>query len=81
MYSLMDRKKPIASQYSLDKLETLVKRDISRIKGQLARMERVELDPVRASTMITYREMIDARETLLLQIMEQSEQFNEKAVG
>ena len=81
MYSLMDRKKPIASQYSLDKLEILVKRDISRIKGQLARMERVELDPVRASTMITYREMIDARETLLLQIMEQSEQFNEKAVG
>ncbi|OUS01812.1 hypothetical protein A9Q81_09585 [Gammaproteobacteria bacterium 42_54_T18] len=81
MYSLMDRKKPIASQYSLDKLETLVKRDIARIKGQLARMERVELDPVRASTIATYREMIDARETLLLQIREQSEQFNEKAVG
>ena len=81
MYSLMDRKKPIASQYSLDKLETLVKRDIDRIKDQLARMERVALDPVRASTITTYREMIDARETLLLQIREQSEQFNEKAVG
>ncbi len=81
MYSLVDRKKPIASQYSLDKLETLVKRDIERIKGQLARMERVELDPVRASTIVTYREMIDARETLLLQIIEQSEQFNEVAVG
>ncbi len=81
MYSLMDRKKPIASQYSLDKLETLVKRDIVRIKGQLTRMEGVALDPVRASTITTYREMIDARETLLLQIREQSEQFNEKAVG
>jgi len=81
MYSLMDRKKPIASQYSLDKLETLVARDIARIKGQLARMERVPLDPVRASTITTYREMIDAREALLLQIREQSEQFNEQAVG
>jgi hypothetical protein len=81
MYSLMDRKKPIASQYSLNKLETLVKRDIERIKGQLARMEGVALDPVRASTITTYREMIDARETLLLQIIEQSEQFKEKAVG
>ena len=81
MYSLMDRKKPIASQYSLDKLETLVERDIARIKGQLVRMERVALDPVRASTITTYREMIDARETLLIQIREQSEQFNEQAVG
>ena len=81
MYSLMDRKKSIASKYSLNKLETLVKRDIERIKGQLTRMERVELDPVRASTIATYREMIDARETLLIQIIEQSEQFNEAAVG
>ena len=77
----MDRKKPSALEYSLDKLETLVKRDIVRIKGQLTRMEGVGLDPVRASTITTYREMIDARETLLLQIREQSEQFNEKAAG
>ncbi len=81
MYSFMDKNKPNASQYSLDKLETLVERDIARIKGQLARMERVPLDPVRASTIATYREMIDARETLLLQIIEQSNQFNEQAVG
>lgn len=80
MYSLMDRNRPIASQYSLDKLETLVRRDIARIEGQLNRMERVPLDPVRSSTIATYRDMIDTRKTLLIQIQEQSQQFKEQAV-
>ena len=79
MYSLMDRNKPIASQYSLDKLETLVLRDIARIEGQLVRMQRVALDPVRASTIATYKDMIDTRKTLLLQIQDQSQQFRSKA--
>ena len=81
MYSLMDRKKPIASQYSLDKLESLVLRDVARIEGQLAQMARVPLDPVRASTIETYRDMIDTRKTLLRQIQEQSEQFKVRAAG
>jgi len=81
MNSLMDRNKPIASLYSLDKLETLVLRDIARIEGQLNRMERVAMDPVRATTIKTYKAMIEDRQTLLKQIREQSLQFKAQVAG
>lgn len=81
MYSIMDTKKPIASKYSLDKLETLVRRDIARIEEQLSRVGRMPVDPVRESTIETYRVMIRDRETLLTQILEQSQEFAGQAVG
>ncbi|PCJ45021.1 MAG: hypothetical protein COA99_05870 [Moraxellaceae bacterium] len=77
----MDKKLPIASQYSLDKLETLVQKDIARIEHQLECMDRVDVDHVRESTIETYRTMIEARQTLLAQIREQSLQFGARAVG
>ena len=68
----------ISSRYSLDTLEAMVLRDISRLEDQLARVETDPFNQTRVSTARTYREMIADRRTLLAQIREQSKGFMEK---
>ena len=74
----MGRNKPIASQYSLDKLERLVLADIARLEEQLVAVESVEISPVRSSTIEKYKIMVKDRRELLAQIKEQARQFRER---
>lgn len=68
------RSTPISERYSLDKLESMIKRDIARLEEQLTW---VEGDPshTRLSTARTYRNMIADRKKLLAEIQEQSSDF------
>lgn len=66
---------PISTRYSLDTLETMVRRDIARLEEQLARVEEDASNVTRVSTARTYREMIADRRELLAQIQRQSSEF------
>jgi len=74
------RSSPISSRYSLDKLESMVLRDISRLEEQLARVEGYSGNSTRLSTARTYRDMIVDRRKLLAQIQEQSNEFLGEAI-
>lgn len=69
------RSSPISARYSLDKLESMVTRDIARLEEQLARIEGDEANRTRVSTARTYRTMIADRKKLLTQIQQQSNSF------
>ncbi len=71
---------PISTRYSLDTLETMVRRDIARLEEQLARVEDDASNQTRVSTARTYREMIADRRELLAQIQQQSSEFLGQAV-
>ncbi len=71
---------PISARYSLDTLETMVRRDISRLEEQLVRVENDATNKTRVSTARTYREMIADRKELLAQIQRQSSEFLGEAV-
>lgn len=71
---------PLSTRYSLDTLESMVRRDISRLEEQLARVESDSSNNTRVSTARTYREMIDDRKELLAQIQRQSSEFLGQAV-
>jgi hypothetical protein len=71
---------PISTRYSLDTLETMVRRDIARLEEQLARVEEDASNVTRVSTARTYREMIADRRELLAQIQRQSSEFLGQAV-
>jgi len=73
------RTSPISSRYSLDKLESMVLRDIARLEEQLARVEG-DSSNTRLSTARTYRNMIADRKKLLAQIKEQSSEFLGEAI-
>ncbi|MBA55852.1 hypothetical protein [Ketobacter sp.] len=73
------RSSPISSRYSLDKLESMVLRDIARLEEQLARVEG-DSSHTRLSTARTYRNMIADRKNLLAQIKEQSSEFLGEAI-
>ena len=77
----MERNKPIASQYSLDKLEKLVLKDVARIEEQLAAIELVEDSTVRTSTIAKYKTMIEDRSDLLTQIKDQAREFKKLDPG
>jgi len=66
---------PISSRYSLDTLERMVQRDISRLEEQLARVEGDSANSTRVSTARTYRSMIADRKELLAQIQRQMNDF------
>ncbi|MDY6921544.1 MAG: hypothetical protein SV765_15180 [Pseudomonadota bacterium] len=69
------RSSPISSRYSLDRLESMVQRDIARLEEQLARVEADADNHTRLSTARTYRQMIEDRKQLLAQIQAQSSEF------
>lgn len=71
---------PISSRYSLDTLETMVRRDIARLEEQLIRVEEDAANTSRVSTARTYREMIADRRELLARIQQQSSEFMGQAV-
>ncbi|MEZ5506492.1 MAG: hypothetical protein R3F47_11770 [Gammaproteobacteria bacterium] len=71
---------PLSTRYSLDTLESMVRRDIARLEEQLARVESDSSNNTRVSTARTYREMIDDRKELLAQIQRQSSEFLGQAV-
>lgn len=82
-WGFMKQKKtstPISTRYSLDTLESMVRRDIARLEEQLARVEEDGLNTTRVSTARTYREMIADRRELLAQIQQQSSEFLGQAV-
>lgn len=72
------KREPIASRYSLDRLESLVVKDIERLEEQLARVERVGLSETRVTTARTYKEMIETRKKLLDEIRQQSREFQDQ---
>lgn len=74
------RSSPISSRYSLDKLESMVLRDIARLEEQLTRVEGDSGNHTRLSTARTYRDMIADRKKLLAQIQEQSSEFLGEAI-
>lgn len=71
---------PLSTRYSLDTLESMVRRDIARLEEQLARVEEDVSNNTRVSTARTYREMIADRRELLAQIQQQSSEFLGQAV-
>lgn len=71
---------PLSARYSLDTLESMVRRDIARLEEQLARVEGDSFNNTRLSTARTYRAMIEDRKELLAQIQRQSSEFLGKAV-
>ena len=71
----VERSSPISARYSLDKLDSMVVRDIARLEEQLARIEGDAGNHTRLSTARTYRTMIADRKKLLAQIQEQSSEF------
>jgi hypothetical protein len=74
------RSSPISARYSLDKLESMVERDIARLEEQLVRVEGDSDNHTRLSTARTYRAMIADRKALLAQIQEQSNEFLGEAI-
>ncbi len=74
------RTSPISARYSLDKLESMVKRDIARLEEQLTHVEGDSANPTRMSTARTYRTMIADRKKLLDQIQHQSSEFLGEAI-
>ncbi len=78
---LLMRKEPIASKYSLDRLEQLVLADIERLEGLLAQAGEEGLNGARAATVKTYREMLETRKQLLAEIREQSREFQQASLA
>lgn len=74
------RSSPISARYSLDKLESMVKRDIARLEEQLKQVEGDSANTTRLSTARTYRDMIVDRKNLLDQIQHQSSEFLGQAI-
>lgn len=69
------RSSPISARYSLDRLETMVARDIARLEDQLKQVEQGAANRTRMTTARTYRGMIADRKKLLEQIKQQSSEF------
>ncbi len=70
------RNQPIGMRYSLDKMEKLILRDLSRLEEQLEQVESNAIgNNVRLTTANTYRKMIADRKSLLEQIQAQSREF------
>ncbi len=70
---------PISARYNLDRLQSMLERDISRLQKLLQRIERDE-SQTRLTTASTYRQMIADRQAVLEDIRQQSQQFRAKAV-
>lgn len=70
------KREPIASRYSLERLETLVLKDIERLEEQLERVEQHGWNDERMTTAIAYREMIQTRKQLLEKIRSQANAFH-----
>ena len=74
------RTSSISARYSLDKLESMVLRDIARLEEQLKQVEGDSTTATRMSTARTYRTMIADRKKLLDQIKHQSSEFLGEAI-
>ena len=72
----VNRNQTIGMRYSLDKMEKLILTDIARLEAQLTAIEGDAAgSETRVTTAGTYRKMIQDRQALLLQIRDQSREF------
>jgi hypothetical protein len=75
------KREPIASRYSLERLESLILEDIYRLQKQIDEMESSGWTEDREALAATYREMLETRRRLLDQVRSQSKAFVGRVVS